>query len=197
MRTRDWPSNGAYRLLIGFGLAWRLALGGLFSSLGVDGLTEATRLVQARGWPVIEAKLDRCEVWIEPGRRSRYWEVSAAWRYGEGERRSYNEQWSADKAPSEDDASAGERAAAKARYCGAPGVTQLRVSPTNPQLAVRNDAVLDTSGWSFVFPALLLIGGVFCLLWLGWGIVDLFKWRMRSRALLAMTKTPHRRKNKS
>lgn len=196
MKTRDWPSNGAYRLSICFALALRLALGGLFSSLGVDGLIEATRLVQARGWPVIEATLERCEVWIEPGRRRHYWEVAAVWRYGESGRRSYNDEWSADEAPSEDNASAGDRAAAKARYCNAPGVTQLRVSPTNHQLAVRNDSVLATSGWSFVFPALLLIGGVLCLLWLGWSIVDLFKWRTRSRALLAMTKTPQRRKKK-
>ena len=188
MRTRACRPECAYKLAF-VALMLQAVVGGLLCFAGVDGLMDAARTRQALGWPIVEAKLDRCEVSIEPGRRGAYWEVFAVWRYGEGLHRHYDERWRAAHAPREEQVGAGEAAAARARYCGAPGLAQLRVSPTDPRLALRNDLVVHTSGWSFVFPALLLMGGVLCLVWVGWNIVDQAKWRRRESALLAMTQT--------
>ncbi|PTB21811.1 hypothetical protein C9I57_03975 [Trinickia symbiotica] len=115
---------------------------------GCSGFFNGALLLQARNWPITEARLERCDPSLSQRKNGEYyWRLYATWKYGDGMKRGYSDLWSPNDAPtypaSSDSAvvDAHDRSAIIARYCSSLALTQLRASPTHPSWAVRNDAV--------------------------------------------------------
>ncbi|WP_206951798.1 hypothetical protein [Trinickia acidisoli] len=188
----DVPPPAATSVLLYIALAMLFVLGLGLSAAGADGLANAVGAMQARHWPVKEARLDRCDLSIDVGRHRKYWQISAAWSYGEGLREHYAETWPVDGTPPREPVDAIQVAAVTAQYCHAPGIKLLRISPSRPELAQRNAAVANADAWGFVFPSLLLIAGLFCWFWAGRSVVQEIELKTLERKALSLQRVRNR-----
>ncbi|MGV2293336.1 hypothetical protein AAHK20_31830 [Trinickia sp. YCB016] len=146
-------------------------LGLLFFGGGCSALFDAALLLKARNWPVTESLLEHCDPTLSKQKgQGYYWRLYATWRYGEGMEREFSDVWTPDDAPTypsssdPDVVNAHDRSAIIVRYCSSPALTQLRMSPTHPSWAVRNDAV-ERGEWTGELLAAIvaIFGGLFLM----------------------------------
>jgi len=117
----------------------------VMGAFGTYALVDAIRLEQARQWPIVEASLERCNIYFRMMRGHTHWEIEATWHYGENSQKRYSDVWSPSDAPRPSGIRAddNEYAAMIARYCQSPEIKQLRVSPSDPDLARPNMMVMQ------------------------------------------------------
>jgi hypothetical protein len=60
--------------------------------VGAVGIFEAITLYRARTWPVVEARLDHCDMALHASKSSYYWLVSAERSYGSNHENHYSEE---------------------------------------------------------------------------------------------------------
>ncbi|RQR55679.1 DUF3592 domain-containing protein [Burkholderia sp. Bp9126] len=140
---------------------------GALALLGsVGGIVNSAILLRAQAWPHIPASVERCELTRRYGKSSSTWEAHAVFRYGAGQSGQYDTTWQPVGSPvykrhPDPEVSLEQIAAMTKTYCAAAADDGLRVSPTFPGIARRNEAVV-TGTWrsEFGFGVFFLLMGV-------------------------------------
>lgn len=143
-----------------------LFFGALALSGGVGSLVNSAILLRAQAWPLAPASVEQCELTRRYGKSSSTWEAHAVFRYGAGQSGQYDTTWQPVGSPvyerhPDPEVSVEQIAAMTKTYCAAAANDGLRVSPTFPGIARRNEAVV-TGTWrsELGFGVLFLLMGL-------------------------------------
>ncbi|WP_232441830.1 DUF3592 domain-containing protein [Burkholderia ubonensis] len=118
---------------------------------GVGGIVNSAILLRAHAWPHVPATIEQCELVRRYDKSRSTWEAHAVVRYGAGLSMQYDTTWQPVGSPvyarhPDPEVSVEQIAAMTKTYCAAAANDGLRVSPTFPGIARRNEAVV-TGTW--------------------------------------------------